>query len=374
LLDSGTHVPLMIRFPAKYSRWAPRGQGGSSDRLVSFDDFAPTVLRLAGIDDVPAYMTGRAFLGTDLPERRLYVYGHRDRIDEAIDCSRSVRDRRYLYIRNYMPHLGYNQPSAWVDQSELSGEFVRLARSDSMTAAQTQFAGPHRPLEELYDYRADPMNLNNLAASAGYQAILDRMRAEHQDWMARSGDLGFLPEVELKRIAQAEVPMQWAQRPAYDQRGLVLAASRVGKPVWKQFERGLRDPNAGIRYWSALGMRAAETKDEAALLALEPALQDSSPIVQIEAAGALVHHGRGDLGLPALARLLQGDDETVLLYAARTVELLGEDAASLEDEMKQLFQRYEQQPGDPAWFIRFTTSAFLRQGPHRGRTQEVLRQ
>ena len=50
-----------------------------------------------------------------------------DRVDEVHDLARSVRGKRYLYIRNYMPDLGYNQPTAWPDQGEIRHEFYRLA-------------------------------------------------------------------------------------------------------------------------------------------------------------------------------------------------------------------------------------------------------
>ena len=115
LLDSGLHVPLLIRFPDKFKHLAPARSGATSDRLVSFVDFGPTVLNLTGVD-LPSEMQGQAFLGDDQPPPRKYVFGHRDRVDEVRDLARSIRSRRYLYIRNYMPHLGYNQPTAWPDQ------------------------------------------------------------------------------------------------------------------------------------------------------------------------------------------------------------------------------------------------------------------
>ncbi len=172
LLDSGMHVPLLIRFPAKYQHLAPTAAAESIDRLVCFEDFAPTVLSLAGIDSVPDFMRGQAFLGPlNTPERE-YTFGHRDRVDEIIDMARSVRSKDYLYIRNFMPHLGYNQQSAWIDQGEVRRDFYALADSGDATPAQAQYLNPRRPREELYDCVADPLNLNNLAASAEFQPTL----------------------------------------------------------------------------------------------------------------------------------------------------------------------------------------------------------
>jgi N-sulfoglucosamine sulfohydrolase len=89
LLDSGMHVPLLIRFPEKYRHLATASPGETVDRLVSFVDFAPTLLSLAGIE-IPDEMQGRAFLGEQSGEPREYAFGHRDRVDEAFDLSVAV--------------------------------------------------------------------------------------------------------------------------------------------------------------------------------------------------------------------------------------------------------------------------------------------
>lgn len=73
-------------------------------------------------------MQGKAFLGETAARPRDYVFGARDRVDEAFDLSRSVRDGRYLYIRNYMPHLSWNQPEGYSDQSVMRQEITKSGR------------------------------------------------------------------------------------------------------------------------------------------------------------------------------------------------------------------------------------------------------
>ncbi len=63
LLESGMHVPLMIRFPKKWQHLAPAKPGTTTERLVSFVDYAPTVLSLTGIA-IPEAMQGKPFLGS----------------------------------------------------------------------------------------------------------------------------------------------------------------------------------------------------------------------------------------------------------------------------------------------------------------------
>lgn len=77
--ESGLHVPLLVRFPKKFERWAPAAPGGVCDRMVSFVDFGPTVLSLAGVS-IPAHLQGMAFLGARAGPPRQYVYGMRDRL------------------------------------------------------------------------------------------------------------------------------------------------------------------------------------------------------------------------------------------------------------------------------------------------------
>jgi len=368
LLDSGMHVPLLVRFPKKYASVAPTEAGTTTDRLVNFADFGPTVLSLAGMEKFPSFVEGRAFLGPMESKPRKYVYGHRDRVDEIMDLARSVRDRRYLYIRNYMPHLGYNQQGAWIDQGAIREDFYAMVSSASgeMTEAQRHFAGPTRPREELYDCKADPLNLNNLAESPAHEDVLARMRKTHRDWVLKSRDLGFVPETELWKIARTEVPYDWARgKGNYDLPAILTAAELVGTQSHGRFAHNLESELPSIRYWGAVGYRAAESLPKEHVSLLKRALSDHSEIVRIQAAAALAHHGHVDVALPVLVKLLGDDDTTVILYAARTVELLGERARTARDEMAALFQRFKDEPGDPAWFIRFTTSGYLSRVPEQ---------
>ncbi|HET9486078.1 MAG TPA: sulfatase, partial [Chryseosolibacter sp.] len=108
MYESGLHVPLIIRFPQKFAHLAPGPPGSSTDRIVTFVDFAPTILGLANIR-LPGYMQGKPFLGSSNTPAREYAFAFRGRMDERIDMIRSVRDEQYRYIRNYMPHKIYGQ-------------------------------------------------------------------------------------------------------------------------------------------------------------------------------------------------------------------------------------------------------------------------
>ncbi|MEX0938696.1 MAG: sulfatase-like hydrolase/transferase [Pirellulales bacterium] len=352
LLDTGMHVPLVIRFPERYRHLAPAAAGQTVDRLVSFVDFAPTVLALAGVD-APEWMQGQAFLGSEAAPPREYVYGHRDRVDEALDTARSVRDERYLYIRNYMPHLSYNQPTAWPDLGEIRHEFYRLARRERMTDAQWHFAGPTRPAEELYDCPHDPLNLTNLAGSPQHTAILERMRAAHRRHLRETRDLGFFPESHAWEVFAGTTPWEAARERDLKLEALHETAAAVGVADESGLLANLEEERPAVRYWGAVGLAAREKLSPAAHEALSSRLEDSIPAMRIAAAGALGRHGEAERAVPVLIDALASDDLNVVLHAARTVELMGESAQAAIPAMRRVAARSQrlQAADTPATFV-----------------------
>ncbi|MCA9299876.1 MAG: sulfatase, partial [Phycisphaerales bacterium] len=106
LYDTGVRIPLIVRFPDR------RDAGTVEPRLVSFIDFGPTVLSLAGIEPDPR-LDGRAFLGAFEGERRSFAFVHADRMDAVRDTKRGVSDGRYKYIRNLTPDRPLIGPNAY---------------------------------------------------------------------------------------------------------------------------------------------------------------------------------------------------------------------------------------------------------------------
>ena len=363
LLDSGMHVPLLIRFPPKYQHLAPAKPGEDVDRLVSFVDFAPTVLSLLGIS-VPDYIQGVPFLGTQAGERRQFVYGARDRVDEVFDLARSVRSDKYLYIRNYMPHLSYHQPSAWPDEGQFRWEFTREARKGPgvLTPPQWHYLAPTRPLEELYDVESDPQNLHSLADSPEHRDTLTTMREELRRRITETRDLGFLPEAEVWQRCAGTTPYEIARNvKLHPQQRLIEAASLVGsgESTLDELIRLLKDDDCAVRYWAAVGLAALAEKTAPTRSALLTATTDASFTVRIEAANALARMGDVETALPVLIRSLEHDDPDTMLHAARTIELLGSKAQSAVPSMRAALKR-AQAGGGRYMFVRFSTQAFLK--------------
>lgn len=190
--DSGIHVPLLIRFPER------KDTPAVNDELVSFVDFAPTVLSLAGLD-IPDYMQGQPFLGRQKAEDRKYIYAARDRMDPAPETIRAVRDKQFKYIRNYRPDLPYIGFIPFRDQQEIMQEILRIDKEGKLGADQWQFWADKKPLEELYDTLADPHEICNLASQPEYFEKLSELRDAHERWTQETNDLGRMPEQDLIR-------------------------------------------------------------------------------------------------------------------------------------------------------------------------------
>ena len=362
LHDSGMLVPLIVRFPKRWQHLASATPGGTSDRLVSFVDFAPTVLSLCGIA-IPGHFQGSAFLGAAAGQPRRFVYGARDRVDEVFDLARSVRDERWLYIRNMMPHQSWMPPERYSDGSTFRQELKRLAAAGRLDANQLAYAAPRRALEELYDTSADPHQLHNLAASPAHATRLQTMRAELRRWLIESRDAGFLTEPQMwQRMGDDATPLDVARDDRrYPLARLLDTAELVGRDdAWQRQVRLLADADDGVRYWAAVGLGAVGQLPEPARTALGASLADSSPVVRIEAASALAQRGEYENTLPVLAAALTGDDEEAALHAARAIQLLGPAARPLLPGMRQVLARARQmERNDMMMFIRFSLEAAL---------------
>ncbi|MEM8524366.1 MAG: sulfatase [Bacteroidota bacterium] len=187
--DSGIRVPLVIRFPELVNETR-------NDELVSFVDFAPTILSLADIK-IPEYIEGQAFLGKQKSTPRKYIYAFRDRMDPAPETIRAVRDQRFKYIRNYRPDLPYIGFIPYRDRMKMMQEINQLAAENQLNGNQWQFWVKGKPFEELYDTESDPHEIKNLAGDLAHHNKLLELRKAHEDWTEKYGDLGRISEEEL---------------------------------------------------------------------------------------------------------------------------------------------------------------------------------
>jgi membrane-anchored protein YejM (alkaline phosphatase superfamily) len=90
LYRSGIQVPFIVYLPEKFRHLSNYQTGSDVNNLVSFIDFPPTVLSIAGIEP-PEYMQGNPFMGIKKVSMREYAFATSDRVDEAFELSRTVK-------------------------------------------------------------------------------------------------------------------------------------------------------------------------------------------------------------------------------------------------------------------------------------------
>lgn len=192
MYEFGIHMPLAVMWPAQ----CPGGR--SVDDLVSFTDFAPTFLEVAGVA-APAATTGRSLLNvlresksgtvdasrsSALSGRERHSHARRDNLGYP---ARALRTRQHLYIRNFAPdRYPAGDPEGYFDIDASPTKTWMLENRDKPEVKPLlEAAFGKNPAEQLYDVIADPACLNNLAGASEH-AVLQASLAQELDHTLRA--------------------------------------------------------------------------------------------------------------------------------------------------------------------------------------------
>ncbi len=206
IYDSGTHVPLIMRWPKHLKPSSVR------EDLVTLLDLPATMLAVAGVK-VPEHFHGRVLIGDRQQPEPEYLFFHRDRMDEAYELMRGVRDRRFKYLRNFEPEKPYAQGIDYMDKMPAMQDWRRLNAAGKLKGPQKNWFQVPKPIEELYDVRNDPHEVNNLAGDPKYAKQLVAMRTAMEDWQVAIGDLGLVPEPVLMHRMRPTGKYEQAAKP-----------------------------------------------------------------------------------------------------------------------------------------------------------------
>jgi N-sulfoglucosamine sulfohydrolase len=337
--ESGLKVPLIIRFPKKYESLAPAKAGTATERIVTFNDFAPTVLSLADIK-IPDYIQGQAFLGKQQVKERDYAYGFRGRMDERTDLSRTVRDKNYRYIRNYLPHKIYAQYLEYLWKAPSMPSWEAEYKAGRLNEVQKKF-WEEKPAEELFDIEKDPHNVDNLAADPKYKDILLKLRAANHNWLIESKDVGFIPEALLSKISETTPLRDYALSGKYDLKKIIetaeIASSR-DKSKLPEIIKRLSDKDPVVRYWAVIGTIVFKKEAVSAKAKLNELLNDSEISVRIAASEALLDLGETDKPVQTLSEALKSENQMARVQALNVLETIGDKAWPSYDNVKALLK------------------------------------
>ena len=356
LMDSGLRVPLIISSGSNHSAssyFDKLRQGQAFDGVVSFVDFAPTVLEMAGCP-IPESIQGEPISELFKPRRLIkYAFGARSRADDMFEMSRSVHDGRFIYIRHFMPHLPYIQGGAInSDRKESYAELRRARINNSDNNPLTSLIWQsQKPTEELYDLTTDPFEIQNLADDPEYGSKLQQMRIVLTRWMQTTRDTGIFMEDEYHLRADEEsiTIYEWIQglNPREYMR-VLTTASQVGNPNLNVLTnlKLLDNREAGVRFWGTQAARhhinVPNDLRHRLYQKLVSLLDDPSPSVSIGAAETLIHlNSNVSKALETLMSHLDMSSPHSTLHAARTLFHAGPAASPVAEEIQKFRKSLE---------------------------------
>ncbi|NNJ24905.1 sulfatase [Alienimonas chondri] len=221
LYDFGVAVPLAIAGPGVSA--GADGNGRVVTDFVILPDLAPTFLEIAGVEP-PDGMSARSLasvLVTDeagrVDEERDAAYFGRERHVAAARTDylpypqRAIRTDDYLYIRNFDPERwpqgtapGYGEPGEMPNANALGGNtraafadvdasptkrwMIEHRDDDEVTKRAFDLGFLKRPGEELYDVKADPHQMTNLADDPAHAEAKERLSARLMRHLEETGD------------------------------------------------------------------------------------------------------------------------------------------------------------------------------------------
>ena len=333
LNNAGLHVPFILHVPEKYSEWAANLKAPVTDQMVSFVDFAPTVITLAGAD-VPDIMEGHNFLGKNSKLKK-YTFGYRDRADDCYEMSRSVFDGRYIYVRHFMPRQPYFQDAIIFNKIQNGASYTEIhrLRSEGLLPDATEAWFRPKAVMELFDLKQDPYEQNNLACDPAYAGKIAELDQVLSDWLVDHFDTGLINEGDYmvrardQNTSVYEVIRQYTR---HDFTDILNAAKLVGTiedpTTLKPY---LESSESAIRYWALVAADTWNGDLSVIRQGIEKLLHDETAIVSIVAAEILVNKFNDPRGLQTLEKHLRGDFEPVVLQAAISVRRTGQKAKPL---------------------------------------------
>lgn len=322
LHETGTNIPLIIKFPSKFKHLEPSNTDNVSSRIVGFVDLAPSILNILELE-IPDYIQGFPFLGENIPNQNETCYLFSDRVGDVLDMSRALRSENFRYIRNYQPYKPRMQYCDYSEKTPIRTELRRMFANDMLTGENSWLMDNNKPPEELYDVINDPFEMNNLVSDPAFLLELEKMRKQLNLKMISIGDLSFLPESEMYNRAGERSPYKLNEdSDKYDLERILSVANMVGLVKSDKLLNYLDDEDSAIRFWALTGISADKEIPEGILNKVKTMLDDQNASVRIAAAEALFIHRFDNIAMELILKELVSDNNEIVLHASSTLEQL----------------------------------------------------
>jgi uncharacterized sulfatase len=312
--ESGLHVPLVVRIPENFKNLVDLKKGTRTDGFVSFIDFGPTILNLAGLT-VSKELDGKAFLGKGVSaedlEARDESFGYADRFDEKYDFVRTYRKGKWKYIRNYQGFYPDGLQNNYRYRMLAFQEWRELFKNGKLTNEQSQFFKA-RSAEQLFDLSQDPHEVNDLSGHSDKQDILLELRGKLQRKVKSINDLSFYPESHMIDHA-LQNPLAFGENNSeeisklVDVADLALLSFQNAKPkLVKIFQNG-RDWE---KYWACLVCSQFEEEAKSLSSHLKKMLSSKNLMLKMRAIEALALTEKID-PIPSLIEIVNVSESPV---------------------------------------------------------------
>ncbi len=316
LYDEGTKVPFIVKFPEG------KLQGTVREDMVKHIDILASSLAYAGLP-IPKTMQGKDIFGDKYKEQE-YIFTSRDRCDETTELIRSVRSRKYKYIRNFLSYLPHTQRNQYKDGKEISIHMRELYEAGKLNELQSRFYQPTRPVEELYDIEKDPFQIHNLASDPAYKKELKKLRSELYAWMDEINDGGIIPEPILedlgKKYGNKYSAMKHPDNDGIQKRLIRVIEAGENKDI-EVLLKSAESKDPAERYYAVTWLGVNKVKSAEKLVISLTKDEDAS--VRIASNLALYKINPSYDPIPALGELVKNRNLIAGMYAMSAIEQTG---------------------------------------------------
>ena len=182
IYETGIRVPMVVK-------WIDNTYTGKSNQLVSFVDFAPTMLDVAKVDREHSF-EGVSFYKKD---QRKYIFAATDRFDEHTDLRRSIRENDFKLIYNGDTTTPVYKPVRYRQQMKTMQILDSLQKNQELAPYLSNWFSSKKKLYELYNVTEDYFEINNLIENPKYEKIYKKLQKDLFKWI-KDSDFGNMSE------------------------------------------------------------------------------------------------------------------------------------------------------------------------------------
>ena len=182
IYETGLRVPMV-------AKWIDDTRIGKTNQLVSFVDFAPTILDAANIKSEFPF-EGVSFNKKD---QRKYAYAATDRFDGGTDIRRSIRGSNFKLIYNGDTTTPVYKPVSYRQQMKTMQVLDSLQQKQELNTYFSNWFSKHKNRFELYDVSEDYFEAKNLIHNPKYERIYKTLQHYLFKWM-KDSDFGNMSE------------------------------------------------------------------------------------------------------------------------------------------------------------------------------------